>query len=143
MLGALAERAPGERDPVVLTEHVRVALRRAITHAHASSDGVVPVLTLDPMIEDAVREAIHKTPAGSTLALEPQISQDIVEAVGRAAASAPAVEARPSPVILTSADLRRYVRRLIETAHPGLAVLSHPELAPEAEVVLVGRVEAR
>ena len=31
ILGALAEWAPLERDPVALTEHVRTALRRQIT----------------------------------------------------------------------------------------------------------------
>ena len=145
MLGALAERAPAERDPVALTEHVRTALRRTITHAHAAGDGAGAVLTLDPMIEDAVREAIHETAAGTTLGLEPQLSRQILEAVGRAveAASAGASEARSPPVILASADVRRHVRRLIETAHPQVAVLSHLELAPEALVRTVGRIDAR
>lgn len=144
VLGALAAGSPSERDPVLLTEHVRVALRRAITHRHADHAGVVSVLALDPMIEDAVRDAVHKTDAGSTLALEPQLSREIVEAIGRAVAAATAAAAPSSrrPVILASADVRRYVRRLIEIAHPDLAVLSHPELAPEAVIDSVGVVAA-
>jgi type III secretion protein V len=144
VLGALASASPAERDPVILTEKVRVALRRAITHRHADGAGVVSVLALDPMIEDAVRDAVHKTDTGSTLALEPQLSREIIEAVGRAvtaATRAPAPSSR-RPVILASADIRRYVRRLIETAHPELAVLSHPELAPEAAIESVGIVAA-
>jgi type III secretion protein V len=144
VLGALASGSPTERDPVILTERVRVALRRAITHCHADPAGVVSVLALDPMIEDAVRDAVHKTDAGSTLALEPQLSREIVEAVGRAVAAATTAAAPSSrrPVILASADVRRYVRRLLETAHPDLAVLSHPELAPEASIESVGVVAA-
>ena len=84
ILGALADWAPHERDPVALTEHVRGALRRAITHQHAGDGGVLAAYLLDPMIEDAIRDAIQKTPTGSYLALEPQLSRDIVAAVGRA-----------------------------------------------------------
>jgi type III secretory pathway component EscV len=32
------------------------------------------------------------------------------------------------------------VRRLIEAAHPDLAVLSHPELAPEIRVEVLARI---
>ena len=46
--------------------------------------GVLAAYLLDPMIEDAIRDAIQKTATGSYLALEPQISRDIIAAVGRA-----------------------------------------------------------
>ena len=140
ILGALAEWAPHERDPVTLTEHVRGALRRAITYRHATSEGVLPVFLLDPMIEEAVREAIHKTASGSYLALEPQLSRDIVAAVGRTVVGTPEQASSTRPVILTSADIRRYVRRLVETEHPELAVLAYPELAPEARLQPLGHV---
>jgi len=140
ILGALAEWAPHERDPVALTEHVRGALRRAITYRHATPEGVLPVFLLDPMIEEAVREAIHKTASGSYLALEPQISRDIVAAVGRTVVGAPEQASSTPPVLLTSADIRRYVRRLVESEHPELAVLAYPELAPEARLQPLGHV---
>jgi type III secretion protein V len=135
VLGALAEWAPHERDPVVLTEHVRAALRRAITHRHAGDDGTLAAYLLDPLIEDAVRDAIHKTASGSYLALEPQLSQDIVAAVGKAIGPRAA-----GAVLLTSAEIRRYVRRLIETEHPDLPVLSFQELSPEAQIRPIGRI---
>lgn len=143
ILGALAEWGPSERDPVALTEHVRGALRRAITYRHVNPAGILSAYLLDPMIEEAVREAIHKTATGSYLALEPQLSRDIVQAVGRAVGSAtPDTAAGVSPVILTSGDIRRYVRRLVETEHPRIAVLAYPELAPEAQVQALGRIRA-
>jgi type III secretion protein V len=138
ILGALAEWAPLERDPVALTEHVRTALRRQLTARHLDGAGTVGVFLLDPMIEEAVREAIHKTASGSYLALEPELSRDILAAVSRAVP--PAATAAP-PVVLTSADIRRYVRRLLETEHPQLAVLSYPELAPEARLAPLGRIQ--
>jgi type III secretion protein V len=140
ILGALAEWGPSKRDPVALTEHVRAALRRAITYRHASADGVLSAYLLDPMIEEAVREAIHKTATGSYLALEPQLSRDIITAVGRVLGAAPDVQGAPGAVILTSADIRRYVRRLVETEHPRVGVLAYPELAPEAQIQALGRI---
>jgi type III secretion protein V len=136
ILGALAEWAPHERDPVALTEHVRGALRRTITFKHAGDGGVLAAFVLDPMIEDTVREAIHKTATGSYLALEPQLSRDIVAAVGRAVGTGPTRGA----VLLTGVEVRRYVRRLIEPEHPDLAVLSYQELAAEAQIRPIARI---
>jgi type III secretion protein V len=138
ILGAMAEWAPLERDPVVLTEHVRASLRRAITFKHANASGVVGAFLLDPLIEDTIREAVHKTATGSYLALEPQISRDILAAIGRSLKDT--VAGGPTPVILTIVEIRRYVRRLIENDHPRVAVLSYSELAPEAQVQPLGRV---
>ncbi len=135
ILGALAEWAPHERDPVALTEHVRAALRRVITHRYTGDGGALAAYLLDPMIEDAIRESVQKTATGSYLALEPQLSSDIVAAIGRAVGPGTA-----GAVLLTGAEIRRYVRRLVETEHPNLAVLSFQELAPEAQIRPIGRI---
>jgi type III secretion protein V len=136
ILGALAEWAPQERDPVALTEHVRVALRRAITYKHAGDSGVLAAYLLDPMIEDVIREGIQKNATGSYLALEPQISRDIITAVGRALGP----EGANGAVLLTGVEIRRFVRRLVELEHPALAVLSFQELAPEAQIRPIARI---
>jgi type III secretion protein V len=136
ILGALAEWAPHERDPVALTEHVRGALRRVITYRYAGDSGVLAAYLLDPMIEDTIRDSVQKTATGNYLALEPQLSRDIVNAVGRAVGPG----AGTGAVLITGAEIRRYVRRLIETEHPDLAVLSFQELAPEAQIRPIARI---
>ena len=135
ILGALADWAPLEKDPVALTEHVRSALRRQITARHAGATGVLPVYLLEPMIEETIRESIHKTATGSYLALEPALSRDILAAVGQALGTGAV-----NPVILTSSELRRYVRRLVEGEYPQLAVLSYQELSPETQLQPLGRI---
>jgi type III secretion protein V len=135
ILGALAEWAPVERDPVALTEHVRSALRRQITAKYAGPSGSLPVFLLDPMIEETIRESIHKTATGSYLALEPALSRDILAAVGRTMSGV------QMAVILTSAEIRRYVRRLVEAEYPQLAVLSYQELSPETQLQPLGRIK--
>jgi len=43
-------------------------------------------------------------------------------------------------VILTSAELRRHVRRLVEGEHPSLPVLAYQELLSDVEVEQVGTI---
>ena len=135
VLEALALHAPTEKDPITLTEHVRGALRRQITHRYARG-GTLAVTLLDPAIEDAVRDSIQRTAAGSYLALSPDLARDILDAVKREIVLEPGMEA----VLLTQADVRRFVRRLIEGTMPDLVVLSYQELAPETVVQPLGRV---
>ncbi|HEY2902856.1 MAG TPA: flagellar biosynthesis protein FlhA [Polyangia bacterium] len=144
MLGALADRQPGagNDDAAALTEKVRAALRRTITFQHADSDGRISALLLDPLIEDTIHDAIHRTPTGSHLALEPQLAHDIQAAIGRAASAARQDDGHGAvaPVLLTNPAIRPFVRRLIEQQEPTLAVLSFLELSPEAEVRTLGHV---
>ncbi|GAB4216744.1 MAG: SctV family type III secretion system export apparatus subunit BcrD [Sandaracinaceae bacterium] len=133
ILEALALYGPNEKDPVALTEAVRGALRRLLTHQHARA-GVLTVHLLDPLIEDTVRDAIQRTATGSYLALPPDLARDIVAAVQRE------VGRTERPILLTQSDIRRFVRRLIETDVPTATVLSYQELDPSVVVQPLGRI---
>jgi len=134
ILEALAIFAPSEKDPVTLTESVRGALRRHITHKHAVN-GALAVLLVDPSIEDALRDAIQRTPSGSFLALAPAAARDIVAAMKKALGASGA----PS-MVLTQSDVRRFLRRLIESELPHVTVLSYQELDPAVTVQPLGRI---
>jgi type III secretion protein V len=134
VLEAVAPLREPERDPAVLTERVRATLRRHITRALAH-DKKVEALVLDPLVEEAVRDALRATKSGQVLAIEPQLAGDILAAVRRE------VEARETtPVIVTSSELRRHVRRLVEGDHPRLAVITYQELSPDVHVEPIGRI---
>jgi type III secretion protein V len=135
ILEALAVHAPTERDPVELTELVRSALRRAITHRH-QRDGIVKVHVVDPAVEEAVREAIRRTPGGSYLAMAPDLARDVIDAARRLDPAEPGA----ALVLLCQADVRRFVRRLLEVEMPGVVVLSYAELAPGAMIEPHGRL---
>jgi type III secretion protein V len=146
ILGAVADAPAAARDPATLAERARAALRAAITFAHAGAAGRLTAIALDPLVEETLREAIRPGDAGGHLALPPGASHDILAGVGRALAVAGAALPRAAAgaargaVIVTAGDLRRHVRRLVEVAHPDLAVLSYAELAPETEIDTVARV---
>jgi type III secretion protein V len=134
VLEALAKRARGEPDPAALAEEVRRALRRQITFKVSNPDGSVGVFLLDSMIEETVREAIRKSATGAHLALAPELSDDIVQAIKNAVADV------ASPVLLTTSDVRRHLRGLLEAEQPQVAVLAYQELMPEATLHTLGRI---
>jgi type III secretion protein V len=45
------------------------------------------------------------------------------------------------PVLLTTLDVRRFVRKLIEGEFPDLSVLSYQEIVPEIRIQPLGRVQ--
>jgi type III secretory pathway component EscV len=135
VLTALARHDSPNRSTDVLAEEARVALGRAITHKHSRSDGTVGVYYLDPMIEEAVRDAIAHEGSGKThLALEPDLANDIVRAITAAVSGA------ACPVILTTREIRRHLRDLLQSASLPIAVLAHQELSAEAQLQTLGHI---
>ncbi len=138
ILESLARWVRSEKDPVLLTEYVRMSLKRQIGHRYAGPQGYLPAFLLDPMVEQAVADSISQSDSGSFLAMDPELAGDILEAVR--AAVEPAFKMGSRPVILTRMEIRRYVRKLIESDIPDLPVLSFQELDPSLEVRPVGRI---
>jgi type III secretion protein V len=138
ILEALSTIAVTEKDPLGLTEYVRGQLRRAITFRLTAGSGRLDVVLLDPMLEDTVRRAITRTPAGAFLALAPQAARDVTSAIRRALATA-TTEHAAKPVILTQPDIRRFVRKLLEPELPDVWVASFAELLPEVTLKPVAR----
>lgn len=140
ILSTLAQWGEVERDTLLLTEHVRAGCKRYITHKYAGPANSLAVYLLDPAIEDMIRNAIRRTDKGNYLALEPDITQELVEAVGKEIASHPFPPGAKPPVILTTAEIRRYFRKVIELEFPQLAVLSYQELAENLRIQPIARV---
>jgi len=129
-----------ERDTLMLTEHIRAGLKRYITHKYAGSSNTLAVYLLDPDLEEMVRTSIRRTDKGNYLALEPEITQEIIESVGKEIASHPFPPGAKPPVILTTAEVRRYFRKIIELEFPQLSVLSYQELSENLRIQPIARV---
>ena len=136
ILEALALVGGVERDPLNLAEFVRSQLRRPLTHALTQGGRELSVILLEPQIEEAVRGAVSRTPAGSFLTLAPAAARDIVSAVRRAISKE---AADTPPVILTQPDIRRFVRKLLELDLREARVVSYAELLPEVAIRPIGR----
>ena len=127
----LADHAPHGKDTDELTEHVRQALARTITASFRGPEGLIPVMTVDPLIERMIRER-----AQEGVHLEPQAAQRLMTAVQQA------VETFGKrgllPVFLTAVGVRRHLRQLISHYLPQIAVLSHNEIAGGVKIQSLG-----
>ncbi|MEQ9723123.1 EscV/YscV/HrcV family type III secretion system export apparatus protein [Yersinia alsatica] len=135
IFGALVAWAPKEKDCVMLTEYVRIALRRHVCGRFSKNKAWLPVLRLGEGAENLIRESIRQTSAGTYSALGDRHSQLILGKIKRAYAE------NSDAVLLTAIDVRRFLRKIIERDIFALPVLSWQELGDEMNIKVVGTIE--
>lgn len=140
ILQAIGEQFRPQMSMMRLTEEVRAALRLYLSHKFAHRGGTMVIYLLEPAIEELIRASIRTGPDGSShLALEPEVAQDLVTAVRAELQQRPMDAHRP--VILTTSDIRRFVRKLLEYEFaPPFTVVSYQELAPDLNLEPVARI---
>ena len=139
ILEALIDWAPKEKETVMLTEYVRGALKRQISYMHSGGHNMLPVILMDPTVEETIRKAIRQTSAGAFLALEPDITKRFLKAIHEAVDDN--LKSSQRLVFIASMDIRRYVRKLIETEFYDLPVIAYQELTPEISVQPLHRIK--
>jgi type III secretion protein V len=139
VMEALIEWGQKEKDSVMLTEYVRVALKRHISHHYSTGQNILPAYLLAPAVEDTVRGAVRQTSGGSYLALDPSVSRQLLENIKETVGDLS--RSMQKPVLLTSMDIRRYIRKMIEQDLFELPVLSYQELTQDINIQPLARVE--
>ncbi|MCL1996873.1 MAG: flagellar biosynthesis protein FlhA [Defluviitaleaceae bacterium] len=137
ILETLADYATATRDPDMLTEYVRQALRRSISQRYFDSE-MNTVITLDPELEQQIMGNVQQTEQGSYIALDPTTTQKIFDSLNKEVVKLTSMGI--TPIILTSPIVRTYFKRLVEQNVPDLVVLSYNELEPTADIQSVGMV---
>ena len=137
ILEAIAEASRGNQNQMMITEHVRTRLARQISHANTNEAGYIPIVTMSAAWEQAFIEAL----AGGddkVLAMAPSRIQDFITSV-RAAYDKFATQGE-LPVLLTSPNVRPYVRSIIERFRSNTVVLSQNEIHPKARIKTLGQL---
>jgi type III secretion protein V len=137
VLEALAEWGEKEQNVVLLTEYVRASLKRQICHRYANAHKVLAAYILERAAEETIRSAVRETTVGPYLVLDEETSEDLLARV-RAAIGSPPGGMRP--VILTSMDVRRYLRGFLTRNDLDAPVLSYQDLANEFTVQPIGSI---
>ncbi|MDR6993169.1 type III secretion protein V [Luteimonas sp. 3794] len=136
---AITDVGGREKDVVLLTEYVRVALKREIADRYSDDERTLHVLLIHPELEDKLRQSVRVAGGASQLAISPELAgrlgNEVRAHLGR---QAPGIK----PVLLCSLDVRRHLRKLMEVDFFDLPVLSYQELAPDLRIVQAGQINA-
>ncbi|GAJ68499.1 regulatory protein [Edwardsiella piscicida] len=123
-----------EKDVVILCEYVRVALRRHIISKHSNHGEMLSVWLIGSELENEMREAIRQTSSGSYLNLSAERSSQLIASMNTI------IDSNINGVILTSLDIRRYMKKLIEGTIPTISVLSFQEVGNDIGLKVLGTI---
>src|SRR5277367_4912101 len=132
----LAELAPKNQDPVALVAAVRVALGRSIVQNIGGLRQELPVITLDPALEQVLQDSM----AGGDAApgFEPGLADKIQTAL---ADSTRRQEAAGEPaVLLVAPKIRPWIARLMRHSTPSLSVLAYNEIPENRRIRVIAAV---
>jgi type III secretion protein V len=138
VLEALAEWGEKEQNVVLLTEYVRGSLKRQICHRYANAHKVLAGYILEREAEETIRRAVRETAVGPYLVLDDKTTELLLSRV-RSAFAGTAPNAM-QPVILSSMDVRRFLRSFLVRNDLTVPVLSYQELASEFAVQPIGSI---
>ena len=138
ILETIGDWAATIKDPDVLTEYVRQSLFRHITKMYSDGKGEIVAMTFDPRAEDIVSKSIEETEGTIKLKIEPKTIQKIITNIGKSVEKF--IPHKAQPIIVTSASIRRYVRKIIESYYPNIPVISFQEIDPKVRIRAVAIV---
>ncbi|MCL4148461.1 UNVERIFIED_CONTAM: hypothetical protein GTU68_018141 [Idotea baltica] len=136
ILETLADWAPTVKHHERLAEFARRKLSRTITSKFTTEDGMLPLVSVSPQIENLLNEAIQQNDEGSYLALQPQIAQHLINRLSKSAETF--AEYGYTPLVLVSGHLRPGFSGFINKFVQGFSVISHQEIAPQTKVQSLG-----
>ncbi|MGY8524689.1 EscV/YscV/HrcV family type III secretion system export apparatus protein [Paracidovorax citrulli] len=134
---ALIEWSPKEKETVMLTEYVRVSLRRQIVGRHAKGGAQANVWLVGDGIENMIRDSVRQTAAGAYSTLQNEQIERIVNRIRAAIAGREDIEG----AVVTAIDVRRFLRKFLERELFRLPVLSFQELGDDVQLHVLGNID--
>lgn len=137
---AIANAAGNSQDIAGMVAAVRVALSRGIVQSIVGLDPELPVITLEPKLEQILLNSMQQAGQGgeSGILLEPgmaeKLQQSLIEAAQRQ-------EMMGQPVVLLVAgQVRAMMSRFARMAVPNIHVLAYQEIPDNKQVTIVATV---
>ncbi len=140
ILEALVDYSKVTKNVDVLTEYVRHTIGDTIANLYKDNNNIIRAMALGDQLETLITKSLqNQKEAVQSLGLSPiflkEINSDIQVGLDKFK------EVGYTPIVLTSATIRPYFYRLINSSFPDVAVLSYSELPPNIEIEFVDRVE--
>ncbi|MDB5736285.1 MAG: flagellar biosynthesis protein FlhA [Alphaproteobacteria bacterium] len=138
ILEGIAEAVGHTKNALYITEHVRARLARQLCHANLSPGGYLPLIALSPNWEQAFAESIIGQGEERQLAMAPSQLQQFIQQVRESFDEASGKN--EVPVLLTSPQIRPFVRSIIERFRPQTVVMSQNEIHASVRLRTLGQV---
>lgn len=135
---AMSEVASTSSHVISLIENVRARLTKQICNMYESDTGYIPILVLSPKWEQIFMESLIGTGDEKQLSLAPSQLEDFVKLIGTEYEKQ--LNKGETPVLLTAAPLRPYVRSIIERFKAILPVISQNEIHAKAKIKTLGMI---
>ncbi len=132
----LAENAPRSQDPDVLTQQVRMALARLIVQTINPGNDELPVITLEPALEQILQQSVQVSGAEGTV--EPLLAEKLQKSL-KESAQKQELQGQPA-VLLVNPVLRPMLSRFVRFAAPNMHVLSYQEIPENKQVRIVATI---
>lgn len=126
ILEILANAAKISREPSFLTEQCRLGLSKHICKSYTNEENNIPLITMDPQLEQVLEASLQQTERGPRLVLRPDLVGRIIDAAQIAIEETTALG--ETPILLCSPNIRFALKKLLESSFPGLIVLSYSEI---------------
>ena len=138
ILEGISEAVTSTHSLMLITEHVRTRLSRQLSNVYANEFGIIALVPLSPEWEQNFAQAIVGEGDDKQLAMAPSTLQAFISKV-RSVLEDLASKGE-SPVLLTSPNIRPFVRSIIERFRPLTVVMSQNEIHPKAKIKTVGQI---
>ena len=136
----LSEAAGRTQDPEMLTELVRPRLGRMIVQALADEKNVLPVMTLDPGLEQLLHNVLQQQGNGPNVVMEPGLAERLFAALRQGAKDVE--ELGSAAVLVVSPAIRPWLSKAVRHRVSELIVLSYSEIPDDQAVKVIHTVHA-
>ncbi|BAN49716.1 flagellar biosynthesis protein FlhA [Metapseudomonas resinovorans] len=137
---AIANLAPKSQDPAALVAAVRVSLSRAIVQSIVGLEPELPVITLEPRLEQILLNSLQKAGQGSEdgVLLEPGMAEKLQRSLVEAAQRQEMLGKQA--ILLVAGPIRAMMSRFARLAVPTMHVLAYQEIPDNKQVTIVATV---
>lgn len=135
----MADYIPMTKNVDILTGYVRQALGRAITRQYQDRDNTLHVMMVSPEIEEVITRSIQHTEYESFVSPDPGVVRKFIENSQKIMGIF--TSKGLTPIVLTSANTRIHLRKIMERFFPSIVVLAHNEITSNTNITSLGMVE--
>ena len=141
ILEVLNEEGAKIQDPDELTALVRPKLGRMIVQSLVDMTEEMPVITLDPQLEQILHNAVQQSHQTKTLTIDPELAESLFKSMRQETQK---IEEQGKPAILVvSPAVRAWLANLARPRIPDLTVLSYTEIPEDQAVNVIATVTAQ